>query len=74
MKDQRVLLKRCMQKEIPVMVLSGNDALAVDVVRFYLALAKKRGCSVEFIEDFEKVVRHYESHVLESPDTIKLPD
>ena len=52
-KDQRRLLNRCVENEIPVFVLTGTDACALTALMAYAAEARSLGCSREFIKDLE---------------------
>jgi len=74
MKDQRALLNKCILNDVPVIVISGNDKLAVPVLLKYLDEAEKAGCNIEFIDDFVEVVEEFIAYQSEEPYVIKLPD
>ncbi len=74
MKDQKALLNKCLQNDIPVLVISGNDKLAVPVLMKYIDEAQKAGCSNEFIRDFADVIREFKTYQAEEPESVKLPD
>ncbi len=74
MKDQKSLLNKCLQNDIPAMVISGNDKLAVPVLVKYMDEAQKAGCSNEFIRDFADVIHEFKVYQTEEPRAVKLPD
>lgn len=74
-KDQRKLLKRCIENEIPVFVLTGTDACAMTALMAYAAQARSIGCSKEFINDLEgNVIPDFKAFQHEEPEKVKLPD
>lgn len=74
MKDQKKLVIKCLMNDIPVMALAGRDMLALPTAKFYLLLAQENGCSKEFIDDLQELVKWYEEYSTENPDKMKLPD
>lgn len=74
MKDQRRLLHKCMHAEIPVFVLCGSDACAVDSLKAYYEIARARGCTSEFLEDLQLLINDFELFQREEPEKIELPD
>lgn len=74
-KDQRKLLNRCIENEIPVFVLTGTDACAMTALMAYAAQARSVGCSKEFIQDLEgNVIPDFKAFQSEEPEKVKLPD
>ena len=74
-KDQRKLLNRCIENEIPVFVLTGTDACAMTALMAYAAQARSIGCSKEFINDLEgNVIPDFKAFQHEEPEKVKLPD
>lgn len=74
MKDQKRLLHKCMHAEIPVFVLCGNDACAIESLKEYYRIAKEKGCSDEFLEDLQLLIQDFELFQQEEAEKIKLPD
>ena len=74
-KDQRRLLNKCIENEIPVFVLTGTDACAMTALMAYAAEARSLGCSTEFIRDLEgNVIPDFRDFQKEEPEKVKLPD
>ena len=63
-----------MHAEIPVFVLCGSDACAIESLKEYHRIAKEKGCSTEFLEDLELLIRDFKLFQQEEPEKIKLPD
>lgn len=74
-KDQRRLLNRCIENEIPVFVLTGTDRCALKALEAYLHEAQALGCNDEFLTDLtENVIPDFQAFQREEPEKIKLPD
>jgi hypothetical protein len=74
-KDQRKLLKRCIENEIPVFVLTGTDACAMTALMAYAAEARSVGCSKDFIQDLEtNVIPDFRDFQNQEPEKVKKPD
>lgn len=74
-KDQRKLLNRCVENEIPVFVLTGTDACAMTALMTYAAQARSLGCTQEFIKDLEEnVIPDFRDFQEQEPEKVKLPD
>ncbi len=74
MKDQRAILNKCVKNDYPAFVIAGTDTCAVEVVKAYLKIAKKKGCSEEFLKDMELVIEEMEIFHEQEPELIRLPD
>lgn len=74
MKDQRRLLHKCMHAEIPVFVLCGSDACAIEALEEYYRIAKNKGCSKEFLDDLQLLINDFQNFGKEEPEKISLPD
>ncbi|GHT61647.1 hypothetical protein FACS189451_04140 [Bacteroidia bacterium] len=75
MKDQFALHKKCIHNEIPVMILSGTDAVAHEVVEMYYNKAREMGCTPEFLADLrDKIDIDFKLFKKQEPNKIKLPD
>ncbi len=74
MKDQRRLLHKCMHAEIPVFVLCGSDACAIESLKEYYRIARDKGCSQEFLDDLQLLINDFELFQNEEPEKVKLPD
>ena len=74
-KDQRKLLARCIENEIPVFVLTGTDACAMTALMAYAAQARSIGCNKVFIHDLEtNVIPDFRDFQAQEPEKVKLPD
>ena len=74
-KDQRRLLSRCIENEIPVFVLTGTDRCAQAALQAYAAEARRLGCTEEFIEDLEgNILPDFRDFQAQEPEKVKLPD
>ncbi len=74
MKDQRRLLHKCMHAEIPVFVLCGSDSCAVEALEEYYEIARKKGCSVEFLEDLQLLIDDFKLFQTQEPEKVNIPD
>lgn len=74
MKDQKRLLHKCMNAEIPVFVLCGNDSCAIESLKEYYRIAKEKGCTPEFLDDLQLLIADFEHFQEEEAEKIKLPD
>lgn len=74
-KDQRRLLNKCVENEIPVFVLTGTDACAMTALMAYAAEARALGCNSEFIDDLENnVIPDFRDFQAQESEKVKLPD
>ena len=74
-KDQRRLLNKCVENEIPVFVLTGTDACAMTALMAYAAEARALGCNADFIEDLESnVIPDFRDFQKQESEKVKLPD
>ena len=74
-KDQRRLLNRCVENEIPVFVLTGTDRCAQAALKAYLEEAQRLGCSQAFIEDLQSnILPDFRDFQAQEPEKVKLPD
>lgn len=74
-KDQRRLLNKCIENEIPVFVLTGTDACAMTALMAYAAQARSIGCDAEFIKDLEgNVIADFRDFQKQEPEKVKKPD
>ena len=74
-KDQRRLLSRCIENEIPVFVLTGTDRCAQAALQAYAAEARRLVCIEEFIEDLEgNILPDFRDFQAQEPEKVKLPD
>lgn len=75
MKDQHVLLKKCLNNDIPAIVFQGSDSCAIEILQAAEAIYRKNGCSPEFMKDFHyNVVENFKAYQQENSLDIKLPD
>lgn len=63
-----------MHAEIPVFVLCGSDSCAIEALEEYYNIAKKKGCSPEFLDDLFLLIEDFRQFNNEEPDKVKLPD
>lgn len=74
-KDQRRLLSRCVENEIPVFVLTGTDRCAQAALRAYAEEARRLGCNEAFVNDLEtNILPDFRDFQLQEPEKVKLPD
>ena len=74
-KDQKKLLARCLENEIPVFVLTGTDALAIGALTAYINEARHMGCHEDFIHDLEtNILPDFRDFQTQEPDKVKIPD
>uniref|UniRef100_UPI0035656BCF hypothetical protein n=1 Tax=Bacteroides fragilis TaxID=817 RepID=UPI0035656BCF len=74
-KDQKRLLNRCIENEIPVFVLTGTDKCAMAALKAYSQEAHKLGCSMEFLTDLESnVIPDFRDFQEQEQEKVKLPD
>ncbi len=74
-KDQRRLLNRCVENEVPVFVLTGTDQCALAALRAYIEEARCLGCSEDFIRDLEtNIYPDFRDFQQQEPEKVKLPD
>lgn len=74
-KDQRRLLNRCVENEIPVFVLTGTDACAMTALMAYAAEARALGCTDIFIRDLEtNVIPDFRDFQQQESEKVKKPD
>ncbi|MBQ8501564.1 MAG: hypothetical protein IJ494_04540 [Bacteroides sp.] len=74
-KDQRRLLNRCVENEIPVFVLTGTDRCALAALRAYAEEARRLGCTTDFIDDLEgNILPDFRDFQMQEPEKVKLPD
>lgn len=74
MKDQRKLVTKCIMNDIPAFVLCGTDINALGALDEYARLAEKNGCSIEFLEDLELLIKDFKEFQQEEPEAVKIPD
>ncbi len=74
MKDQRAILNKCVINDYPAFVVAGTDICAVELVQAYVEIAKKKGCSEEFLKDMELVVEEMKVFHEQERELIRLPD
>ncbi|MBP1616037.1 MAG: hypothetical protein H6Q13_3485 [Bacteroidetes bacterium] len=72
-KDQLKLLKTCLNNDVPAIVFQGDDAAVVDVLEAAIIIYKKKGCSEEFLLDFQSLIEEVKAYQEEFPKKIKVP-
>lgn len=75
MKDQKQLLNKCLNNDIPAIVFQGTDRCAIEILQAAEAIYQKNGCSPEFMKDFhENVVGNFMAYQKENSSNTKIPD
>lgn len=74
MKDQKAIVIKCIKKDYPAFVIAGTDPCAVEVMQYYMKVAKEKGCSKDFLDDMQDVIEEMALFQKEQPETIKVPD
>lgn len=73
MKDQVKLLRACINNDVPAVVFQGDDKCAPEILETALSIYKKKGCSAEFLYDFQLLINEVKNYQSESPNTVKIP-
>lgn len=74
MKDQKAILHKCLRNDWPAFVIAGTDICAVEAMEAYLKIARKKGCSQEFLDDMQLVIDEMKQFQKEDAEHIKVPD
>lgn len=74
MKDQRLLLRKCLINNIPAYIFHGNDQYAVNILKSAEEIYKKEGCSMEFLYDFNSLIRDFEKYQNEHKENLSGPN
>ena len=69
----KYVLNECIYKDIPVIVLQGSDACAVDILKSANDVYRQKGCSKTFLKGFESLINDFESYRELYFDNMKLP-
>lgn len=73
MKDQRLLLRKSRLNNIPAIIFQGRDVCAVNIVKSAEETYQKNGCGVEFLYDFNRLTKYFETYFDENKDILDLP-
>lgn len=73
MKDQVKLLRTCFNNDIPAVVFQGDDKCAPEILEAALSFYKQKGCSAEFLYDFQLLINEVKAYQKEFPNRIKIP-
>ena len=74
MKDQKQLLLKSMNNDVPVFVICGTDKNAIETMEQYYQIAQKSGCTEDFLEDMRLVINDFKAFREQEPEKVKLPD
>ena len=74
MKDQKQLLLKSLNNDVPVFVICGTDENAVETMQKYFEIAKKNGCDNAFLQDMKLVIEDFKAFQRQEPEKVKLPD
>ncbi len=74
MKDQKAVLIKCIKNDRPAFVISGTDICAVETMQAYYEIARKKGCSEEFLKDMILVIEEMKQFQKEEPELVRIPD
>jgi hypothetical protein len=75
MKDQRQLLIKHLKQAHPAIVLVGTDVCALPALKAYREAAKTSGCTIEFLQDLDLVIKEFEAFSKdEGKKIMKIPD
>lgn len=72
MKDQRKLLNDCIKEDIPAIVFQGTDACSVDILKAALEIYRQKGCSEEFLFDWQLLINEVIAFQSAYPEQVKL--
>jgi len=73
MKDQKALVVKCKEREIPFFAIAGTDELAIDVTKTYLDLIRQNGADRDFVNDMIDVVNEMRDFKRDEPHLVKIP-
>lgn len=73
MKDQIKLLRTCFNNDIPAVVFQGDDKCVPEILEAALSIYKQKGCSAEFLYDFQLLINEVKAYQKEFPNRIKIP-
>ncbi|MCW3807789.1 hypothetical protein [Plebeiibacterium marinum] len=73
MKDQKVILHKCIKNDEPAFVIAGHDVSAVETLKAYYDVAKKNGADEIFLKDMQDVIQEFELFRKQEPQKIKMP-
>ena len=73
MKDQRLLLRKCQLNEIPAVIFQGQDYCALDIMGAAKDIYKNYGCGMEFLYDFDSLIRNFEGYQVKHRSTLGRP-
>jgi hypothetical protein len=73
MKDQKVILIKCIKNEEPAFVIAGHDAFAVEAMQAYLNIASQNGAKEDFLEDLQLVIDDMKLFQKQEADQVKIP-
>lgn len=73
MKDQRLLLRKCQLNEIPAVIFQGKDYCALDIMGAAKDIYKNYGCGMEFLYDFDSLIRNFEGYQVKHRSTLARP-
>lgn len=71
MKDQRRLLNVCLVNKIPAFILQGRDICSIEILQSALDIYGSKGCSDEFLFDFQELKRDFSEYQNENPSEIQ---
>lgn len=73
MKDQRLLLRKCRLNEIPAVIFQGKDYCALEIMQSAKKIYKKNGCGMEFLYDFDSLIRNFAGYQAQHRSTLARP-
>lgn len=74
MKDQKQLLLKSLNNDVPVFVICGTDENAIETMEKYFQIAQKNGCDNAFLQDMKLVIEDFKAFQRQEPEKVKLPD
>jgi hypothetical protein len=74
MKDQKQLLLKSLNNDVPVFVICGTDENAIETMEKYFQIAQKNGCDNAFLQDMKLVIEDFKAFRVQEPEKVKLPD
>ena len=74
MKDQKQLLLKSLNNDVPVFVICGTDENAIETMEKYFQIAQKNGCDNAFLQDMKLVIEDFKAFREQEPEKVKLPD
>jgi hypothetical protein len=72
MKDQKKIIAKALENEVPAFALIGTDEFALQTIEFYRFLTLGK-CSKEFSDDLLLLIQDFKDFRNQEPEKIRIP-